>query len=231
MRPPPLREVWPAQLADELRAADVTVVLGGLHAAACPDEALQLVDTVVLGEGEPHWSRLLDDFSAGSLARQYGPAHTMRLFDDGLPVPRYDLLEPGRYDRIPLQTICGCPLDCAFCAASRLIAPYRKKPPAQIRRELEAILAYSPAPFIELADDNTFVDKRWALELVEVLADYPIRWFTETDVSVADDPVLLERLAAAGCAQLLIGFESVDVAALSETDSRGGEGRASRGGF
>lgn len=35
-----------------------------------------------------------------------------------------------------------------------------------------------------------------------------IRWFTETDASVADDPELCAHIAESGCRQLLIGFES-----------------------
>jgi len=36
-----------------------------------------------------------------------------------------------------------------------------------------------------------------------------IKWFTETDVSVAEDEDLLDLLRPSGCHQLLIGFESV----------------------
>ena len=35
-----------------------------------------------------------------------------------------------------------------------------------------------------------------------------MRWFTETDVSVAEDAELLRLLADSGCRELLIGFES-----------------------
>ena len=76
-------------------------------------------------------------------------------------VPRYDMLDVDRYNRLTLQTSRGCPLDCEFCGASRLISPYKIKPLAQVRRELEAILNIWPEPFIELADDNTFVSKKW----------------------------------------------------------------------
>ena len=47
-------------------------------------------------------------------------------------------------------------------------------------------------PFIEFADDNTFVDKAWGKELCRQLAPLGVKWFTETDISVADDPELLE---------------------------------------
>lgn len=203
------------KLADALRAEGRQVVIGGLHASAMPDECVRHADAVVVGEGETVWKELLDDWPNLLPLYRSVPAAT---FD--WRVPRYDLLDIDRYNRIPLQTTRGCPLDCAFCGASRLISPYKKKDLSAVRAELEAITDRWARPFIELADDNTFVDKRWSKELVKLLCEFPIRWFTETDVSVADDDELLELLGASGCAQLLIGFESTAEGSLRETDSR-----------
>lgn len=68
----------------------------------------------------------------------------------------------------------------------------------RIRVGLIAVSGVLRHPFIELADDNTFVDKRWSKELVRAIADEEIHWFTETDVSVADDPELLDLLGRSG---------------------------------
>ena len=208
-------------IADQLREAGVTVVLGGLHVSALPDEALAHADAVVVGEAELLWPELLSDFETGALRPRYSSMDSSQRFDLARArVPRYDMLDVDRYNRLTLQTSRGCPLDCEFCGASRLISPYKIKPLAQVRRELEAILNIWPEPFIELADDNTFVSKKWARELARLFAEYRIRWFTETDLSVADDDELLELLALSGCAQVLIGLESVDPAALDRVDSR-----------
>jgi radical SAM superfamily enzyme YgiQ (UPF0313 family) len=71
-----------------------------------------------------------------------------------------------------------------------------------------------PKPFIEFADDNTFVDKEWGKELCRQLIPLHIKWFTETDISVADDPELLHLMKRAGCRQVLIGLESPGQAEL-----------------
>ena len=114
----------------------------------------------------------------------------------------------GPYNRITIQTTRGCPLDCDFCAASKLSAPL----PPQARRPRAAggrcRAALWRRPFIEFADDNTFVHKTWSKELLRGLAQRDIRYFTETDVSVADDEELLDLLYPSGCRQVLIGFES-----------------------
>lgn len=206
------------RLARALREAGKAVVIGGLHASVLPDEAAEFADSVVVGEGEVVWRQVLEDYRAGALK----PRYISPKASDFTPwaVPRYDLLDPARYNRITIQTTRGCPLDCSFCAASRLISPYKRKPISQIERELDAIEAIWPRPFIELADDNTFVNKRWSRELIEALAKRDLKWFTECDISVAQDEPLLQRLAASGCAQVLIGLEATDETALDETDTK-----------
>ncbi|MDP1591194.1 MAG: radical SAM protein, partial [Prosthecobacter sp.] len=200
------------------------------HASALPHEAEQHCDIVVKGEGEIVWSQILADLGRGSWQPLYDSA-TAGLpsrFHEAQPVPRYDLLELDRYNRLTLQTTRGCPLHCSFCAASRTISPYRKKSLEQIRRELEAVLALWPRPFIELADDNTFVDKKWSHELVRLLADHPVKWFTESDISLADDDELLRLLGRSGCAQVLIGLESASPDSMRGLDTRDWKSRQHR---
>lgn len=206
-------------IADYYRARGTTVVLGGLHCTLLPDEAATHADAVVVGEGELLWPRVLADWRAGRLARVYrnGSFRDVALGDR--PVPRYDLLDPAAYNRFPLQTSRGCPLDCEFCAASKIFGGYKRKPIDQVARELAAIARVARHPFVELADDNTFVDKRWSRELVRTLGAAQVHWFTETDVSVAEDPSLLDALAESGCRQVLIGFESPDRASLARIEA------------
>lgn len=52
------------------------------------------------------------------------------------------------------------------------------------------------------------------------LAGEGVRWFTETDLSVADDKELLAMMADAGCAEVLIGFESTNFSGLDGLEQR-----------
>ena len=125
----------------------------------------------------------------------------------------------GPYNRITIQTTRGCPWDCDFCAASKLYGPrYRIKPVDRVLQEVDAVRSLWRRPFIEFADDNTFVHKPWAKRLLRELAGRQIRYFTETDVAVADDEELLDLLYPSGCRQLLIGFESPRRASLEGID-------------
>jgi len=49
------------EIADEFRRRGATVVLGGYHPTALPEEAKQHSDSVVIGEAEESWPRLLND--------------------------------------------------------------------------------------------------------------------------------------------------------------------------
>jgi len=123
---------------------------------------------------------------------------------------------------LTVQTHRGCPIGCDFCAASLRISPaYKVKPVERVVEEIRTIKQRWPHPFIEFADDNTFVQKKRGWELCEALIPERVRWFTETDISVAEDPELLGLMAASGCAQVLVGLESPDPAVLGGIGMQG----------
>jgi radical SAM superfamily enzyme YgiQ (UPF0313 family) len=194
------------RLAARYRAAGTKVILGGLHVALCPDEAAPHADAIVVGEGELLWPQVLADLESGRLQNRYQTAVAFNLAD--APMPRFDLLDVKRYNLLTIQTSRGCPWNCDFCAASiRLNPKYRTKPIPKVIAELHRIKEIWPVPFIEFADDNTFADRRHGHALTDGLMDEKIRWFTETDISVAQDSRLLHKMRKSGCAQILIGLE------------------------
>lgn len=197
------------RLADRFAARGVPVVMGGLHVTALPDEALAHATSVVIGEAEPVWARLVADAAAGRLQRVYR-AGDGEEFDLGeSPVPRYDLLDISKYNRLTVQTSRGCPHKCEFCASSILLTKrYKLKPVERVIGEIRAIKEHWSRPFIEFADDNSFVNRAHTRDLLAALEREHVVWFTEADVSVADDPGLLAAMRRAGCRQLLLGLES-----------------------
>ena len=235
-------------VADAYRGLGIPVAFGGLHATVLPEEVAGHADSVVVGEAEMTWPELVRDFQRGGVAalkpfyREVSPGR----FDlNHGPMPRFDLLsrsasapsvpDPaasgeihrlGPYNRITIQATRGCPWDCDFCAASKLYGPrYRIKPVERVLAEVDAVRELWRRPFLEFADDNTFVHRAWSKQLLCGLADRDVRYFTETDVSVADDEEMLDLLYESGCRQVLIGFESPGRAGLVGIDRAGWKSR------
>lgn len=209
------------RVADAYRAKGIPVILGGLHVSALPEEAKAHATSIVVGEGEPLWPQVLKDFERGSLQPEYRQ-EPGRWFDLAeAPIPRYELLNVEQYNRLTVQTSRGCPHRCEFCASSILLTPkYQVKPVERVLEEVRYIKTLWRHPFIEFADDNSFVLKAHYKALLRALIPERIRWFTETDLSVADDEELLELMRESGCQQVLIGLESPTARGLDGVEQR-----------
>jgi radical SAM superfamily enzyme YgiQ (UPF0313 family) len=205
-------------LAERYRTTGTPVVMGGTHVTALPEEALNYCTTVVIGEGEAVWPEVLKDAASGTLKSRYGS------YDSGFdladaPMPAYELLDLTKYNRLTVQTSRGCPHRCEFCAGSNLISNcYKQKPVEKVLAEIDRICELWKHPFIEFADDNSFVNRAYWRELLPQLKERKIKWFTETDISVAQDTELLQLMRDAGCAQILIGLESPTAAPLDHVE-------------
>jgi radical SAM superfamily enzyme YgiQ (UPF0313 family) len=186
----------------------IPVVMGGLHVTSVPDEPGRHGITAALGEGEFTWPEILRDAERGELERVYDARD--RAFDlTDAPLPAFELLDLDRYNRLTVQASRGCPWRCSFCASSILLTRrYKQKPIDKVVREIDAIRERWPRPFIEFADDNAFVNKAYWRQLLPHLAKRNLRWFVETDLSISGDDELMDAARRAGCAEVLIGFES-----------------------
>ena len=196
-------------LADRYRAMGVPVVLGGLHVSLMPEEAAAHADSIVVDGAEGAWPRLIADFRSGRMKARYQGMRSGVFRTPHYAKPRFDLISGMDYNRVTVQTSRGCPIDCEFCAASlRITSSFQQKPVEAVVEELRAVTKAVRSPFIEFADDNTFVNRKWGKRLLREIAPLNLHWFTETDVSVADDAELLDMMREAGCRQILIGLES-----------------------
>lgn len=196
------------ELGRRFAAQGVPVVMGGLHATSVPGEPNQFCMSAAIGEGEVLWPRILRDAQRGKLE----PIYDARGCEFDLarsPMPAYELLDISRYNRLTVQTSRGCPWRCAFCASSILLTgKYKQKPIPMVLAEIDKIRSLWRRPFIEFADDNAFVRRSWWREFLPQLRERRVKWFAETDLSVADDDELLALMRSSGCAEVLIGFES-----------------------
>src|ERR1043166_6924980 len=135
-------------VADFYHARKIPVVMGGITVSSLPEDAKRHCASVVIGEGEPLWPQVLQDFSNGVLKPFYSQPIPGQFNLRDAPMPRFDLLDPDKYNRITVQTSRGCPHRCEFCASSILLAPrYRVKPVEKVIAEIRTIKQIWPRPF------------------------------------------------------------------------------------
>src|SRR5512143_480318 len=187
------------QIAKEFRRRGIPVVMGGVHASMLPQEALQQVDAVVVGEAEGIWPQLIEDVKKGQLRRMYAGSD---FFDpSNLPLPRRELLNEKFYFPLKLlETTRGCPHHCDFCGVSKFFGfRYRNRPVSEIGRELKTLFAEGPVmnsisksilsllskdlPYflkrrlLYIIDSNVAGDRRFCLELLSLLKQFDLLWY------------------------------------------------------
>jgi len=126
------------EVADFYRALGIPVVMGGITVSSLREQAKKHCASVVAGEGELLWPEVLHDFERGSLKPFYTSEGEFNLAH--APMPRFDLLDPEKYNRLTVQTSRGCPHRCEFCASSILLTPrYKVKPVKKVIAEIREI--------------------------------------------------------------------------------------------
>lgn len=200
------------QIASEFRRRGVPVVMGGFHPTLCPDEVSRFAESVVIGEAEEVWPRLMDDFRHGRMEPVYravgrpalrGIRPDRRIFSGKRYLP-IGLVEAGR----------GCHFRCEFCAVQAMFAN------TQTRRPLDDVLSEVASirqgkKLFFFVDDNITSNLSEAKELLRALAPLGIRWVSQASINAAHDEEFLELLARSGCQGVLIGFESMNPATLA----------------
>jgi len=205
-------------IADTFRKKGITVIIGGIHPTILPNEAIEHADCIGIGEAENIWPTILDDFIKGKLKRFYY-ADPINL--NNSPIPRFELIKQKCYKIIWLQTSRGCPHNCEFCAASKVFGhKYRYKSNDQVLNEIFEVKNILPQIIIGFGDDNFLANKNRAKKLLKELIPLNIRYYLQTDISIANDNELLKLLNDSGCINVFIGFESVSKEGLKNIDDK-----------
>jgi len=207
------------EIASLYRERHIPTVLGGIHASMLAEEALEHVDTVVTGEAETVWPKVVADFETGKVQRLYqGEWPDLKQ----MPKPRHALFHPG-YRFGSIQTARGCPMDCEFCSVTAFNGRrYRQRPIEEVLDELETI----PQKMVFFVDDNIIGYGKQAAERAVALFKGMIErgikkdWFCQASLNFADSDDVLEYAARSGCRMVFLGVEAEDSDALREVNKK-----------
>lgn len=198
------------EIADTYRMLGVSVVMGGPHPTALPNEALEHADSVVVGEAEDVWPQVVADAGAGRLRPIYRAESLCDLA--ALPVPKRDLLRPNSY-LFPgtVETGRGCPQDCKFCSVSRTFGRGRRLRPV---RDVVAEMEQIDSDLIVFMDDNILAPPGRAKELFREMIPLKRKWGGQSWLPPLADDELLDLARKSGCVALFVGLESISEASL-----------------
>ena len=201
--------------------AGVPVVAGGPYPTSYFEE-IEGVDYFVLGEAEEVFPQFLRDLENGNARPIYREPRKPDI--TRTPVPRFDLVDTRHYHSMCLQFSRGCPFDCEFCDITKLFGRVpRTKSPEQMVNEFESLYRLGWRGPVFLVDDNFIGNKRDAMRLLPVLAEwqkahhYPFTMFTEATVNLARMDKLMDLMIEAGFDSVFLGIETPNPKALRKT--------------
>jgi radical SAM superfamily enzyme YgiQ (UPF0313 family) len=215
------------------------IVLGGVHATALPEFIVEshpeLIDCVVVGEGEEAMLELADAYHGGGspggikgIVYREGN-RTVRtdprpfIADlDKVPFPARDLIPqdlfmPNAHNArhrncITMLTSRGCPFNCTFCAA-RLVSGkrYRTHSAEYVLEEMQMLKRDYGARQLLITDDTFTINRKRLVEICEgmIKRRLNLKWFCFSQVNTVNREVLA-LMKKAGCYNIGFGVESAD---------------------
>lgn len=213
------------QIADITRrahAAGKVVVLGGPSVSAAP-EYYPDIDILHVGElgdaTQALYAHLENDVCRPAEQLRFVTVEKLPL--EQFPTPAYDLIDLSRYLLGSVQATSGCPYRCEFCDIPELYGQNpRLKTPAQVVRELDAMLARGNPGSIYFVDDNFVGNRKFAKELLPKLVawqkdrGYPVEFACEATLNIVKSPDLLEMMREAYFTTIFCGIETPETETL-----------------
>lgn len=195
------------EIADKFREKGIPVVLGGYHPSALPQDAKLHADSVVIGEAEEVWPKLLKDLEKGQLQEYY--KQESFIDPELIPSARRDI-DRKIYRKLPaaLQTSRGCPYRCKFCSITNIIEGYRFRP-RPVKDVIEEISSIDNK-YLFFSDASLTINPSYIKEIFKGMKDLNKKFLAYANINkLGEDEELLKLARQAGCLAWYVGFESV----------------------
>jgi radical SAM superfamily enzyme YgiQ (UPF0313 family) len=209
------------EVARRFRRLGKKVVAGGRYASTFPRALLGHFDSVVVGEAERVWPRVVADLVTNRLEPMYEAPFAPDLPD--IPPPRYDLVESAYAISVVTEATRGCPFRCTYCQLQIRPAPFRTRPIPDVIRDLTATsaLPFHRRKMAMIYDNNFAGDMDNAKRLLREIAKLDL-WGVglQFTLGALDDPEFVDLLVDARCAMAFLGLESLNEASLESVQKR-----------
>jgi anaerobic magnesium-protoporphyrin IX monomethyl ester cyclase len=210
---------------------NIILVFGGVHFTFLPQDAYDVADIIIKGEGEKVFEYICKgvelDFISGILYKKNPWTEWVDTGDyelindlDSLPLPAYDLIDMSRYSdelvtgehAISILTGRGCPYNCSFCASPKL---WRRK----VRyhsieytiNHIKYLIDNYDLQNLRIMDDTFTCDNKRVIEFCNAIIEnnFKLNMTCLTNVHNADLEVF-RLMKKAGFSIVAFGLESVD---------------------
>ena len=209
------------------RRPSLPVIMGGPHCAALPGDGLDRgFDYLLTGEGEQAFVSLLEGIRKGDTSEvkgvtSRGPDGTLRgqppepIPDlDAIPFPDRSYLDYGRYEKVGLITMRGCPFHCYFCKPMQdkiFGNKIRRRSPDNVVQEVAGIVRLLGNRIIHFRDDTfTLGTPAWFVrfrDLIRQSLPGGIHFHCSSRVDQVNEEKM-RLIKEAGCCQIFFGVES-----------------------
>ena len=193
------------KIAKKYKTEKNKIIIGGFHATAMPDEALEYCDSVLIGDAEDTWPQFIEDFKNNDVKKKYYSTNKQEMIKLDFNSKAF---AGKKYNKIGLiQFSRGCKFKCDFCSINSFYnCKVRQKNLDIIVEEIKGI----KEKILFFIDDNIFLDEKSAKELFEAIKPLKKKWACQISMDVAFNDKMLKLMKESGCILVLIGFESLN---------------------
>ncbi len=207
------------EIAKEFKKRNKVVVMGGYMASLMPQKALEVVDSVIVGDAEISYPLMLKDYQkTGRIKKIY---HHPVTDLSNLPLPRYDLLTSKPIGTmLPVQAGRGCPNSCSFCSIACIYkGRYITRPIDEVIRDIKMVKKLGFKSFY-LIDDNIVSNPGYFMELCERITPLNMSWSSQCSLLIAKNPSLLRIAKKSGVTMMSFGIESITQEGLNKLNKK-----------